>query len=336
MALMIVALRRVAATERGRAAAERAVQRVAVVRHVDAVVGRPDEGADDGVGEEEVAVAPEWMLALMTASFTLGAMPTMPWPFASAAITPATFVPWPESSFQAAGSRFGAPPTQETLREASMLPSRSGWLASTPVSITPTSTFGLPPVSAWASGALIRCEYHWSGESGSRVDHGRVRQPAAVPVPAPAGRGGDDAADRGDAFDASGSGRAPRRSPGRRTRRSRRRSAGTRRRASRRPSARRSSRPRRPRPTRDTGRRSAPQRLDQPARAPTQPRSRARQDEWTRLAASVLSPLLVPLPDGRRGALQIGLYGQADNLHSLNRGSAPFASEARPPYVGVL
>ena len=39
-------------------------------------------------------------------------------------MTPATFVPWPESSFQADGSWLGAPPTQDALRAGSML--RSG------------------------------------------------------------------------------------------------------------------------------------------------------------------------------------------------------------------
>ena len=52
----------------------------------------------------KMSLAPERTPALMTASFTRGAMPTMPWPFASAAMIPATFVPCPESSFQAAGS----------------------------------------------------------------------------------------------------------------------------------------------------------------------------------------------------------------------------------------
>ncbi len=123
------------------------------------------------------SLEPFRMLALTTASLTFGAMPTMPIPFDSAAITPATFEPWPESSTHEAGSRFGLPPTQETLRDESMLPSRSGWLGSTPVSITPTSTFGLPPVILWASGALIRCEYHWSGENVSSSVAGKLGRP---------------------------------------------------------------------------------------------------------------------------------------------------------------
>ena len=50
-------LRWVGRAERGRPGAERAVDRIAVVRDVNAVFRRPDERADDRVGEEEVARA---------------------------------------------------------------------------------------------------------------------------------------------------------------------------------------------------------------------------------------------------------------------------------------
>src|SRR5919106_3849237 len=141
----------------------------------------------------KMSLVPTRTLALMTASFTFGAMPTIPRPFASAAMTPATFVPWPESSFHAAGSPLGAPLVQETLREASTLPSRSGCEASTPVSMTPTVTSGLPPVIAWASGALIRFAHHWSGENvspsatGSLGSLGSPRQalPGGAPLSPP-------------------------------------------------------------------------------------------------------------------------------------------------------
>ena len=253
----------------------------------------------------KMSLVPLRVLALMTASFTFGAMPTMPWPFASAAMMPATFVPWPESSFQAAGSRFGAPPTQETLREGSTLSFRSGWLASTPVSMTPTRTFGLPPVIACASGALMRCAYHWSGENVSPLEDRRARQPVAVPVPAPARSGRDDAADGGDALRRCGSGRGLPRSPGSlglrdddvdlRVRRDDR-AAGL-----------RDVVPRAP---------DAPTVLgvqdDVPlggSRARQRERERRRDREHDKsngcdLAASFLS-LLEPLPDGRRGALAV-------------------------------
>ena len=48
-----------------------------------------------------------------------------------------------------------------------MFGARSGWLKSIPVSMSPTSTDGLPPVIACACGALISRMSHCSGESVS-------------------------------------------------------------------------------------------------------------------------------------------------------------------------
>ena len=81
-----------------------------------------------------------------------------------------------------------------------MLPFRSGWLASTPVSMTPTSTFGLPPGDLVGVRSLDAPCVPLQRRERIALEHGRVGQPAAVPVPAPAGRGRDDASDGGDAF----------------------------------------------------------------------------------------------------------------------------------------
>ena len=150
------------------------------------------------------SLAPLWMLALMTASLTFGAMPTMPWPFASAAIdagdvraVAGVVVPRGRVLVRRAAHAGDAARGVDVAVEVRM------WLASTPVSMTPTSTFGLPPVTACASGALMRWAYHCSGENVSLVDHRRVREPAAVPVPAPARGRGDDAPDGGNALDAA-------------------------------------------------------------------------------------------------------------------------------------
>ena len=64
--------------------------------------------------------------ALMAASLTLGATPTTPKPFRAAAMVPAVCVPWPLSSFQAAGAVIGMPPMHETLLAKSMFCARSG------------------------------------------------------------------------------------------------------------------------------------------------------------------------------------------------------------------
>src|SRR3990172_12922 len=73
-------------------------------------------------GKKNRAAAP----VLMPAILTFGGTPTMPIPFAAAAIVPAVCVPWPLSSFQAAGAVLGTPPTQETLLAKSTFGARSG------------------------------------------------------------------------------------------------------------------------------------------------------------------------------------------------------------------
>src|SRR6266550_4325085 len=102
-------------------------------------------------GKKKPAALP----ALIPASRTSGATPTMPIPFAAAAIVPAVWVPWPLSSFQAAGLLSGAPLTQDALSAKSTFGARSGCVQSRPVSMSPTTTSGLPPVIACASGAWI-------------------------------------------------------------------------------------------------------------------------------------------------------------------------------------
>ena len=85
---------------------------------------------------------------MIPASLTLGATPVMPKPFDAAAIVPAVWVPWPLWSSHAAGAVTGAPLSHETLRVKSMFATRSGWSLSRPVSMSPTTTAGLPPVIA--------------------------------------------------------------------------------------------------------------------------------------------------------------------------------------------
>jgi len=50
----------------------------------------------------------------------------------------------------AAGAWFGIPNSHDALRLKSMFWTRSGWSLSTPVSMSPTTTAGLPPVIAFA------------------------------------------------------------------------------------------------------------------------------------------------------------------------------------------
>ena len=107
-------------------------------------------------GKKKPAALP----ALIPASFTFGATPTIPIPFAAAAMVPAVWVPCPLSSAQAAGLVSGAPLMQDALLAKSTLAAKSGCVASRPVSMSPTTTVGLPPVIACASGAWICCMSH--------------------------------------------------------------------------------------------------------------------------------------------------------------------------------
>src|SRR5207253_1591022 len=107
--------------------------------------------------------------------WTFGATPTMPKPFEAAAIVPAVCVPWPLSSWAAVPGT-GAPLTQFALSATSMFCFRSGWLKSIPVSMSPASTAGLPPVIACASGRLSLVEDDVVGTERRRCGdrrHGR-------------------------------------------------------------------------------------------------------------------------------------------------------------------
>src|SRR5919198_5980582 len=119
---------------------------------------------------------PAALPALIPATWTFGATPTMPKPFEAAAIVPAVCVPWPLSSCAAVPGT-GAPLTQLALLATSMLARRSGWLKSIPVSMSPTRTDGLPPVIAWASGVWICAMSHWSPESESLSVAGEFGRP---------------------------------------------------------------------------------------------------------------------------------------------------------------
>src|SRR4051794_14858896 len=91
-----------------------------------------------------------------------GATPSMPFPlFASAATMPVTWVPWPFSSCGV--SSFGC---WTKSRPATSRPARSSCEASTPVSITATTT-PEPVLVAWAASAWIMSSPHCWDRSGS-------------------------------------------------------------------------------------------------------------------------------------------------------------------------
>ena len=110
---------------------------------------------------------PSALPALMPAIFTFGATPTMPIPLEAAAIVPAVWVPWPLSSSHAPGELSATPPMHEALSAKSTFGARSGWVQSSPVSMSPTTTNELPAVIAWASGVWIWTMSHWSPDSES-------------------------------------------------------------------------------------------------------------------------------------------------------------------------
>ena len=83
----------------------------------------------------------------------------------------------------AAGAPSGAPDSHETLRAKSMFGIRSGWSLSRPVSRSPTTTAGLPPVIAFASGAWICRMSHCSGASGSTPAGAFGRSPGDASAP---------------------------------------------------------------------------------------------------------------------------------------------------------
>lgn len=96
------------------------------------------------------------MTTLTAATFTPGATPVTPTPLTAAAMVPATWVPWSlVVGFHAASAVFGTPPTQEALLSLAIWVARSGWLLEMPLSSTPTTTDGLPPVTACACGTRI-------------------------------------------------------------------------------------------------------------------------------------------------------------------------------------
>ena len=146
------------------------------------------------------SLSPWWMLALMTASLTFGAMPTMPWPFASAAIRPATFVPWPGVVVPGSGIL--------VRRAADARDAARGVDVAVQVRVARVDArvddadehLRAPARDLVRVGRLdpLRVPLHW--REGIAREHRRVGQPASVPVEAPAGGRGDDAPDRGDAL----------------------------------------------------------------------------------------------------------------------------------------
>src|SRR6185312_16647023 len=112
---------------------------------------------------------PSSVPVLTPAIRTLGATPTMPIPFAAAAIVPAVCVPWPLWSIHADGVGSATPDSQEAELAKLTFGARSGCVKSSPVSRSPTRTDELPPVMACASGAWIWFMSHCSPESESLV-----------------------------------------------------------------------------------------------------------------------------------------------------------------------
>ena len=125
---------------------------------------------------------PTALPALMPAIFTFGATPTMPTPFDAAAIVPAVCVPWPLSSFAAAAPGTGAPLRQFALSASDTFGARSGWWKSRPVSMSPTSTDGLPPVIACACGVWIWRMSHCIDEKGSESAAGALGRVPCAPL----------------------------------------------------------------------------------------------------------------------------------------------------------
>jgi hypothetical protein len=76
-------------------------------------------------------IARDFVTTFATSSSADGASPAIPMPlFTPAPMSPATKVPWPRVSVRA------EPPTK--LSASRIFPARSGWLASTPESMTAT------------------------------------------------------------------------------------------------------------------------------------------------------------------------------------------------------
>src|SRR5262245_22643705 len=99
---------------------------------------------------------PASLTTFTDATFTPGAMPAMPMPLIAAAIVPATCVPWLDVvGFHAATDVSGTPPMQDALLSKAICEVRSGCVLEMPLSSTPTTTFGLPVVTALASGVCI-------------------------------------------------------------------------------------------------------------------------------------------------------------------------------------
>ena len=99
---------------------------------------------------------PASLTTFTEATFTPGATPATPTPLIAAAIVPATCVPWLDVvGFQAASDVSTTPPRQDALLSFAICVARSGWVLEMPLSSTPTTTFGLPVVTAFAAGVSI-------------------------------------------------------------------------------------------------------------------------------------------------------------------------------------
>ena len=194
------ALRGVGAAEGGRPAHEGAVDRVAVVRHVDAVVGRPDEGADDGVREEHVGrPAPRARLddrELHVGRDADDALAVRLGGDDAGDVRPVAGVVVPR---RLVAVRLAADARDAALEVDVVVQVR---MARVDAGVDDADEHLRAPARDLVGvGSLDAPRVPLQRRERIALEHGRVRQPPAVPVPPPAGRGRDDASDGGDAFD---------------------------------------------------------------------------------------------------------------------------------------
>ena len=207
-------LRGVGRAERGRPGAERAVDRIAVVRDVDAVLRRPDERADDRVGEEEVARAAvdarlddRQLDVRRDADDPLAVRLGRDDPGHVRAVA-GVVVPGRGILVRRAAHAGDAAPGVDVVVQVRDGSRRRRCRSRRRV------TFGLPPVIAWASGAWIRCEYHWKGENVSSSTTGQFGRSVRRPSPSPSRTASRRRCRRAQRRPRAGSGRASAAKPG--------------------------------------------------------------------------------------------------------------------------
>ncbi len=121
---------------------------------------------------------------LATTSWASGATPATPRLLSlMAAAMPATWVPWPKSSWADPVHLRAFPSVLRQLVDSTMWPARSSWVRSTPVSTMPIRT-PAPVVLAQAAGAPMATRPHCFPKSGSLLACAGGETPAARASPA--------------------------------------------------------------------------------------------------------------------------------------------------------